>query len=104
MPDVDGREVAAAHRRRRRRAAVTSRTARTRWVRSSGGTSMSELLGLGVADGESRWIGVRRHQAVLVIAGFGLIGEWITQAHGASIELVIGRRAADRVRPRRATA
>jgi hypothetical protein len=51
---------------------------------------MSELLGLGVADGESRWIGVRRHQAVLVIGGFGLVGEWITQSHGSSIELVIG--------------
>jgi hypothetical protein len=51
---------------------------------------MSELLGLGVADAESRWIGVRRHQAVLVIAGLGLVGEWITQSHAASIELMIG--------------
>jgi hypothetical protein len=51
---------------------------------------MSDLLGLGVADGESRWIGVRRHQAGLAIAGVGLIGEWITQAHGAFIEVVAG--------------
>ncbi|HEY5263098.1 MAG TPA: hypothetical protein VIJ08_02400 [Acidimicrobiales bacterium] len=51
---------------------------------------MSDLLGLGVADGESRWIGVRRHQAGLAIAGLGLIGEWITQAHGALIEVVTG--------------
>ena len=51
---------------------------------------MSELLGLGVADGESRWIGIRRHQAVLVIVGLGLIGEWITQAHGTLIEVVSG--------------
>jgi hypothetical protein len=51
---------------------------------------MSELLGLGVADGESRWIGVRRHQAVLVISGLGLIGEWITQVHGALFELLSG--------------
>jgi hypothetical protein len=51
---------------------------------------MSELLGLGVADGESRWIGVRRHQAALAIAGVGLVGEWLTQVHGASFELVTG--------------
>lgn len=51
---------------------------------------MSDLLGLGAADGESRWIGVRRHQAGLAIAGLGLIGEWITQAHGALIEVVAG--------------
>jgi hypothetical protein len=51
---------------------------------------MSELLGLGAADGESRWIGVRRHQAVLVISGLGLVGEWITQAHGALVELLCG--------------
>jgi hypothetical protein len=51
---------------------------------------MSEHLSLGVADGESRWIGVRRHQAVLVIAGLGLLGEWIIQAHGVVIELVTG--------------
>jgi hypothetical protein len=51
---------------------------------------MSELLGLGVADGESRWIGVRRHQAVLVITGLGLVGEWITQWHGSTIELAFG--------------
>jgi hypothetical protein len=51
---------------------------------------MSELFGLGVADGESRWIGVRRHQAVLVIAGLGLIGEWVTQVHGNAVALVLG--------------
>ena len=51
---------------------------------------MSDTLGLGAADGESRWIGVRRHQAVLVIGGLGLIGEWITQVHASPIELVIG--------------
>jgi len=54
------------------------------------GTSMSERLGLGVADGESRWIGVRRHQAILAIAGLGLVGEWVTQVHRVLIELVLG--------------
>jgi hypothetical protein len=51
---------------------------------------MSEPLGLGVSDGESRWIGVRRHQAALAIAGVGLVGEWITQVHGTPIELLMG--------------
>jgi hypothetical protein len=51
---------------------------------------MSEFLGLGVADRENRWIGVRRHQAALVICGLGLVGEWITQTHGTSVELVVG--------------
>ncbi|MGB8196505.1 MAG: hypothetical protein WCF25_05825 [Acidimicrobiales bacterium] len=51
---------------------------------------MSESLGLGAPDGESRWIGIRRHQAVLVIIGVGLIGEWLTQSHGALVELVVG--------------
>jgi hypothetical protein len=51
---------------------------------------MSELLGLGVADGESRWIGVRRHQAALAIVGVGLLGEWLVQVHATSFELVIG--------------
>jgi hypothetical protein len=51
---------------------------------------MSEPLGLGAADGESRWIGVRRHQAVLVIVGLGLVGEWTVAAHAALIEVVVG--------------
>jgi hypothetical protein len=51
---------------------------------------MSELLGLSVADGETRWIGVRRHQAALAIAGVGLLGEWLTHVHAGLIELVIG--------------
>jgi hypothetical protein len=51
---------------------------------------MSEILGLGTSDGEQRWIGIRRHQAVLVIVGLGLVGEWCTQVHGTLIELVTG--------------
>jgi hypothetical protein len=50
---------------------------------------MSDVVGLGASDGENRWIGIRRHQAVLVILGLGLIGEWCT-VHGTPIELVIG--------------
>jgi hypothetical protein len=51
---------------------------------------MNELLDLGLADGESRWIGVRRHQAALAIAGIGIMGEWLTQVHGDIFELVLG--------------
>jgi hypothetical protein len=51
---------------------------------------MSDALRLGVADGESRWIGVRRHQAALVIIGAGFVGEWLTQARGPLSELVAG--------------
>ena len=31
---------------------------------------MSDELGLGEADAEARWIGVRRHQALLVVDWF----------------------------------
>jgi hypothetical protein len=51
---------------------------------------MSEVLGLGASDCESRWIGVRRHQAALAIAGVGLVGEWLTQVHSDVVELVAG--------------
>jgi hypothetical protein len=51
---------------------------------------MNEELGLGVADAENRWIGVRRHQAVLVICGLGLLGEWVTQRNGSFVEIAIG--------------
>ena len=47
-------------------------------------------MGLGVADAEDRWIGVRRHQAVVVICGLGLVGEWVTRSGAAYFELVIG--------------
>jgi hypothetical protein len=47
-------------------------------------------VGLGVADAEDRWIGVRRHQAVVVICGLGLVGEWVTQRGAPYFELVTG--------------
>jgi hypothetical protein len=51
---------------------------------------MSERIGLGAADADSRWIGVRRHQAVLVIAGSGLTGDWLVRANGSYAELIAG--------------
>jgi hypothetical protein len=51
---------------------------------------MSEALGLGEADADARWIGVRRHQAVLVVVGFGLASDWIVSKHATIGELVTG--------------
>jgi len=38
---------------------------------------MSDRIGLGEADANARWIGIRRHQAVLVIVGVGLLSDWV---------------------------
>jgi hypothetical protein len=51
---------------------------------------MSDELGLGESDAEARWIGVRRHQAALVVIGFGLVGDWIMGAHAPAGELAAG--------------
>ena len=51
---------------------------------------MSERIGLGASDVERRWIGVRRHQAVLAIVGVGLAGDWVTRSRASTYELVIG--------------
>jgi hypothetical protein len=51
---------------------------------------MSELLGLGDADAESRWVGVRRHQAIIVVAGLGLLGNWLTSSNAPTVEALAG--------------
>jgi hypothetical protein len=51
---------------------------------------MSDDLGLGESDADARWIGVRRHQAALVVIGFGLVSDWIMSAHAPMGELVAG--------------
>jgi hypothetical protein len=66
------------------------RTSPTQWVRSWVGTSMSELLGLGVADAESRWIGIRRHQSILAVVGLGLLGHWVTASNAPFVEAFVG--------------
>ncbi len=60
------------------------------WARWWAGTSMTDAIGLGVADSESRWIGIRRHQAILVIAGLGLIGEWVTDLRARMVVGAVG--------------
>ena len=71
-------------------AAVTLPTAPITWGRSSVGTLMSESVGLGEADAESRWVGIRRHQAALIILGLGLAGDWLVASHAQSGELALG--------------
>lgn len=51
---------------------------------------MSEALGLGESDADARWIGVRRHQAFLVVVGFGLVSDWIMSRRPPVAELVVG--------------
>jgi len=47
-------------------------------------------MGLGEADADSRWIGIRRHQAALIILGVGITGDWIIASHAQSAELALG--------------
>lgn len=51
---------------------------------------MSEYPSLGLSDSESRWIGIRRHQAVLVISGVGLIGDWAVGVSSGPVAGVVG--------------
>jgi hypothetical protein len=50
----------------------------------------SEYVTLGEADAEARWIGVRRHQAALVIVGVGLAGDWVISPRAPVIEAALG--------------
>jgi hypothetical protein len=50
----------------------------------------SDLVGLGESDANARWIGVRRHQAILIILSLGLVGDWLLVPHASAEELVVG--------------
>jgi hypothetical protein len=50
----------------------------------------SELVGLGESDANARWIGVRRHQAVLVVLGVGILSEWLLSPSAPTSELIVG--------------
>jgi hypothetical protein len=47
-------------------------------------------LALGESDADARWIGVRRHQAVLIILGVGLSSDWILSPRAPLVEIVAG--------------
>jgi len=51
---------------------------------------MNEHVGLGGSDAESRWIGVRRHQAALLIGGLGLVTEWMVSPASSVFVVVVG--------------
>jgi hypothetical protein len=46
-------------------------------AQSSGGTLTSDHVGLGDSDADARWIGVRRHQAMILAIAVGLLGEGV---------------------------
>ncbi|HUX04662.1 MAG TPA: hypothetical protein VMV53_07145 [Acidimicrobiales bacterium] len=51
---------------------------------------MSDHLALGDADADARWVGVRRHQALLAIMGMGLVGYWVIGPRTAPAQVVVG--------------
>lgn len=51
---------------------------------------MSEIVGLGATDADSRWINIRRHQAVLAIAGVVTVGDWLVRPTSLLIEGAAG--------------
>ncbi len=51
---------------------------------------MSEVVALGPTDAETRWIGIRRHQALLAIAGLVLAGVGLFAHHPSGPEIGLG--------------
>ena len=51
---------------------------------------MSEGAGLADSDAAGRWIGVRRHQALLVIGAILLVGDYLTRSRASNVEAVVG--------------
>ncbi len=49
---------------------------------------MSELVGLGDGDANLRWLGIRRHRAILVVGGVVCGGYWLLHPHSSLVELV----------------
>ena len=51
---------------------------------------MSDLIALGPSDAEARWIGIRRHQALLAMVGLGLAGVGVLAHHPSYPEIALG--------------
>jgi len=51
---------------------------------------MSEILQIGSSDAESRWIGIRKHQAGLLLLGVLVTGDWCLRSSGTVGELCAG--------------
>lgn len=56
----------------------------------SGGTSMSDVVGLGRSDARDTWFVLERHQVLLAIAGSIVCGDWLVRAGSTWVELVLG--------------
>ncbi len=54
------------------------------------GTLTNEYIGLGDTDADARWIGIRRHQAVLIVAGLGLLGDGVIVSSPSIVEVLLG--------------
>lgn len=51
---------------------------------------MSERVSLGETDADARWMGVRRHQVLLVPGGLVLVAAWVVGVHVAPIGAALG--------------
>lgn len=51
---------------------------------------MSDDVALGTSDATQRWVGIRRHQAALLIAGLGITGDGVLRTSAGVLELVLG--------------
>lgn len=51
---------------------------------------MSETAALGAGDAQARWLGVRRHQAVLSMIGLALVGDWIIRTRAPWLQVTVG--------------
>lgn len=51
---------------------------------------MNEHIPLGASDAAQRWVGIRRHQVALIIAGLGLGGNGILRSSAGLPEMILG--------------
>jgi hypothetical protein len=51
---------------------------------------MSEIVGLGATDADGRWMNIRRHQAVMAIAGVVTVGDWLVRPTSVIGEGAVG--------------
>jgi hypothetical protein len=51
---------------------------------------MSEVIGLGGADADWRWMGIRRHQILLVLLAISAVGDWVIHPGHPFVEVAVG--------------
>ncbi len=50
----------------------------------------NEILRIGLSDSQTRWIGIRKHQAALALSGVLFSGDWLLRRNSSYAELAIG--------------